>query len=208
MYPQLKKLWTFLVDRFSGRNAKNFTLRDGIMTIPNMITFLGILLTIIYFFQYSFGIATIFIPFFVVFIVLTDAIDGYMADLLDQHSSLGRVLDPVRDRLFTAVLLGNLWILIGNAVLIPVCLLVLSEVLLALEAAVLYHRSGEMPVVHWIGKTRSALQWFLGYLVLVQAYWVGHMFISSIVLIYVMAFASIATYIYYSLFYFAKNRKE
>lgn len=207
MHTLIEKAWTFLADRFTGRNAKSFTVHRSIMTIPNMVTISGILWTIIYTVQYSFGIATGLIPFLVVLIVLTDAADGYLADRLNQHSSYGRVLDPVRDRLFTAALLGNLWIIAGKAVLVPIGLLVLSEVLLALEAMVLYHISGEMPVVHWIGKARSALQWVLGYAVLFQTYWLGQVIVSPVILTYVMAFASIAAYIYYSTYYFARHRK-
>ncbi len=188
----MKKLWVFLVDRFTGRNAKNFEVYDEIMTIPNMVTIAGILWTFLYIALYSFSISPVLIPVLVVLIVLTDAFDGYLADLLNQHSKYGKVLDPLRDRLFTVALLGNIWLIAGNDVLLTIVVTIALELNLAFYYRRYYLLTGKVKEVHWLGKARSALQWLLGFVILVQFYWLGVMYVSPASLVLVMFMASFA----------------
>ena len=188
----MKKLWVFLVDRFTGRNAKNFEVYDEIMTIPNMVTIAGILWTFLYIALYSFNISPVLIPVLVVLIVLTDAFDGYLADLLNQHSKYGKVLDPLRDRLFTVALLGNIWLIAGNDVLLTIVVTIALELNLAFYYRRYYLLTGKVKEVHWLGKARSALQWLLGFVILVQFYWLGVMYVSPASLVLVMFMASFA----------------
>jgi CDP-diacylglycerol--glycerol-3-phosphate 3-phosphatidyltransferase len=194
------KIWTFLVDRFTGRNAKNFEVRDRFMTRANMVTLTGIIWTFLYVALYAFGIAVKVIPVLVVFIVLTDALDGYFADRFNEHSSYGKFMDPLRDRLFTLALLGNIFLIGGVATIYPIAVLVVAEICLALYYRDAYLSTGKMLNVHWLGKARSALQWLLGFGVLIQFYWLGVEYISPFCATFIMAIASIAVYQYTMLF--------
>ncbi len=192
----MKKLfgnfWIFLVDRFTGRNAKNFEVYNEVMTIPNLVTINGILLTLLYVVMYSFGLVISLIPVVVVLIVLTDALDGYCADRFNQHSQYGKVLDPLRDRLFTLALLGNIWLIAGNEVLLTMIVIVLLEINLALHYRRVFLSTGKIAEVHWLGKARSALQWLLGFGILIQFYWLGVTYISPASVVLVMFMASFA----------------
>ncbi len=185
---------TFIFDRFSGRNAHMFQVHEGIMTIPNMVTFTGIIWSFLYLIMYLFGICTYLIPVLVIFIVLTDGIDGYLADRLNQHSKYGKFLDPLRDRLFTLALLGNIWLIVGNQALPAIILLIVIESNLALHYREVYLSTGKIKEVHWIGKARSALQWILGFGILIQFYWLGVVYVAPLSLVYVMFLASLAVH--------------
>jgi phosphatidylglycerophosphate synthase len=199
-----EKVWTFLVDRFSGRNAKNFEVRDRIMTRANMMTMLGIGLTTLYLSQYYYGFWLVFIPVICPLIVGTDGCDGFLADYYNEHSKWGKILDPFRDKYFTFVALGNIWIIGGNTVLVPIVVIVSLELMIALESLVM-SLNGETLEVHWIGKARSAIQWVAGYAILVQYYWIGHAFLSPFFLTCIMAGASAVAYCYYSIIFIDRD---
>lgn len=121
-----------------------------IVTIPNILSFLRLLL----------------IPVFLVLLVLghfgwallliavsaiTDFVDGYVARHFNQVSRLGQLLDPAVDRLFIlSTLLGLGWVdvlpwwLVGVIIARDVLLLILGVVLAN-------HRFGPLPV-HHLGK--------------------------------------------------------
>lgn len=190
MGENMKKFWIFLVDRFTGRNAKNFEVHDEIMTLPNMVTIAGIFLTVVYVVLFTAGIAMFFIPIIVVLVVLTDALDGYLADRLNQHSRYGKVLDPLRDRIFTFALLWNILLIVGGDAFLSIVLLIALELNLALYYRKFYLSTGKVLEVHWIGKARSALQWLVGFWILVQFYWLGTAYVSPFSLVSVMFMAS------------------
>lgn len=81
-----------------------------IVTVPNIITFSGIIFTGLYvkeFLAEEFGNAMILL----VAAFMTDVVDGHLAKFLKQTSRLGKFLDPIRDKLlFTAVVFHAVYI--------------------------------------------------------------------------------------------------
>lgn len=129
--------------------------RDTVFTIPNLVTvvrFLGVPLFIwLVLGEEEYGYAALVLAI----MGSTDWVDGYIARRFNQMSNLGRILDPIADRLsliavaVTLVIAGVLewWYL--AALLVP------DAVLLALS---LYYFRGhpDLPVSR-IGKVRTAL---------------------------------------------------
>jgi cardiolipin synthase len=132
---------------------------DRIATVPNLLSLLRILL----------------IPLFVLLllhhgtemagllllggVVATDWVDGYLARRTGQVSNLGKVLDPVADRLAIAAALVAL--VVRHAVPLWAALLVLvrDAVVLLAGAAVLARYRVRLDV-RWIGKLATfALMW-------------------------------------------------
>lgn len=105
------------------------------MTIPNLITTLRIILTpifIIYLLNEQ------LISALVVFMIcgVSDGLDGFLARLLKQKSSLGAYLDPIADKL----ILASSFVVLGVMGLIPSWLTVIvitRDVLISLGVAVL-----------------------------------------------------------------------
>lgn len=98
---------------------------------------------------------------------ITDFLDGYLARAMNQHSSLGRMLDPIADKLLVGVLLLILaatgrvtdWALVPAGVILSREILVsgLREFLAGLQVSV--------PVT-WLAKWKTTLQLIaIGFLV-------------------------------------------
>ena len=73
-------------------------MKARIWTVPNQITllrlgFLPFFLILILYEQYRWAL------FVLLFVALTDAVDGYLARTLHQKSALGAYLDPIADKL-------------------------------------------------------------------------------------------------------------
>jgi cardiolipin synthase (CMP-forming) len=129
--------------------------RDLVFTVPNLLTvlrFMGVPLFIwLVLAQREYGFAVLVLAI----MGSTDWVDGYVARRFNQASKLGRVLDPIADRLaliavaVTLVIAGVLdwWYL--TALLIP------DSVLLAMSLFY-FHSHPDLPV-SLVGKTRTAL---------------------------------------------------
>lgn len=80
-----------------------------IATVPNFITGIGILLTAFYIWQFSEEKFVFLIPITICLIGISDFLDGFTARYLDQHSVLGKIIDPLRDRLLGAAIIVNMF---------------------------------------------------------------------------------------------------
>lgn len=128
---------------------------DRVFTIPNVLTvlrFMGVPLFVwLVLAQKEYGIAV------VVLVVMagTDWIDGYVARRFDQASKLGRVLDPLADRLaliavaVTLVIAGVVHWLYLAALLVP-------DAILLVLTLFYFHGHPDLPVSR-IGKVRTGL---------------------------------------------------
>lgn len=94
---------------------------------------------------------------------LSDALDGWIARRFQQHSRLGRILDPLADKclMLTALIILNLhpwsaqhWIPWWFATVV-----ILRDVLSSLAAWAIARRHGRVQIVpHWTGKLATVLQ--------------------------------------------------
>jgi cardiolipin synthase len=121
-----------------------------IVTIPNILSLLRLLLipvflVLLVFGHFGWALLLIAVS------AITDFVDGYVARHFNQVSRLGQLLDPAVDRLFIlSTLLGLGWVgvlpwwLVGVIVARDVLLLILGVVLAN-------HRFGPLPV-HHLGK--------------------------------------------------------
>ena len=118
-------------------------MKARIWTVPNQITllrlgFLPFFLILVSYEEYKWGLVVL------VFVALTDAIDGYLARTLHQKSALGAYLDPIADKL----LLSSSFIVLamGKKIAWWLTILVLSrDILLLVVAAVILIIQGYRP---------------------------------------------------------------
>jgi cardiolipin synthase len=118
-------------------------MKARVWTVPNQITllrlgFLPFFLILVLYEKYDLAL------FVLVFVALTDAIDGYLARRLQQKSALGAYLDPIADKL----LLSSSFIVLAMAKKIGwwLTMMVISrDVLLLVVAAVILIVQGYRP---------------------------------------------------------------
>jgi CDP-diacylglycerol--glycerol-3-phosphate 3-phosphatidyltransferase len=86
-------------------------------------------------------------------IALTDLLDGRLAALLDARTPLGRVLDPLADRLLMVV--GLIGILLINRFAWPAVAIILARDLAAMAGFAFLARKGVLMEIDFAGKVSS-----------------------------------------------------
>jgi cardiolipin synthase len=89
---------------------------------------------------------------------ITDGLDGLLARLLKQKTTLGQYLDPIADKL----LLSTMFLMLSIAHIIrwPVTIMVFSRDIIILIVCTLLYATGTMKVFRpsWFGKANTAVQ--------------------------------------------------
>ncbi len=127
---------------------------DRILTLPNLITTIRLLLLPV-FVWLLFGVEDRHVAGWLLFgIGCTDWVDGYLARRLNQVSTVGKILDPVADRLLFFVGVGS--IIIDGAVPLWFAVAVLvREALVAVGTLGLAAAGATRIDVTWYGKAAT-----------------------------------------------------
>jgi cardiolipin synthase len=126
---------------------------DRILTVPNGLTLLRLLCIPVFVWLLSRPHHAGWYPAALLLAALgiTDGVDGYVARHFDQVSSLGKVLDPLADRLLLGV--AALSIIVVGAIPIWVAVVALSrEALVAVGFLAVAAARGRRMDVQWAGK--------------------------------------------------------
>ena len=140
-----------------------------IFNVPNTLSFLRILL--VPFMAYFLLNNQIFLAFLMVALSgLSDAFDGYFARKLNQVTELGKMLDPIADKLTQVV--ATVCIAVKFPQLIGILVLfVVKEVLMSMGAAYLMHKNKKPGAARWYGKAATVLFYFsVAVIVLMDAF--------------------------------------
>ena len=144
-----------------------------LITIPNVISFFRILL--IPFFAVVYFKEELNNNYFWAFIIIlisgiSDVLDGIIARRFNMTSDLGKVLDPIADKLTQAVVL--LCIVINHMVVLPTFIVLFIKELLTLFAAIHILSSGTKPISsRWFGKLSTVVIFItMVYAIIVDVY--------------------------------------
>lgn len=140
-----------------------------IFNVPNTLSFLRILL--VPFMAYFLLNNQIFLAFLMVALSgLSDAFDGYFARKLNQVTELGKMLDPIADKLTQVV--ATVCIAVKFPQLIGILVVfVIKEVLMSMGAAYLMHKNKKPGAARWYGKAATVLFYFsVAVIVLMDAF--------------------------------------
>lgn len=145
-----------MVEAGQGTQEPQSSDEDRILTIPNAITLVRLLLLPVFVYL-LFGQEDRFAAGWLLLgIGSTDWVDGYLARRLHQVSNVGKIIDPVADRLLFFVGVGS--ILIDGSVPTWIAILVLvREVAIAVATLALAAAGARRIDVTWIGKTATFL---------------------------------------------------
>lgn len=128
---------------------------DRIFTLPNLISFIRLLLIPVFFVLYVFFEQKV--PGLVVFVVAacTDWIDGMVARSTGSVTKLGRVLDPLVDRIL--IIFGVIAVVATGRAPIWIMILVFArDIILGLFTINLKRKHGNDLAVSYVGKAATA----------------------------------------------------
>ncbi|MBS3939435.1 MAG: CDP-alcohol phosphatidyltransferase family protein [Actinobacteria bacterium] len=131
-----------------------------VLTVPNLISFARLAILPVVYLDLTSGRL---LRAFVLLVVFTasDWFDGYFARRLDQVTELGKLLDPISDRVLFVVV-GVAYVVSGLLPLWVVLALIARDVLVAGAGLVLLTRGAKPPDVTRLGKTATfGLMWAL-----------------------------------------------
>ncbi len=133
-----------------SNEMKNEVISKDLMTIPNAISFIRILLItpfVAFFIQRMYVAAAITVGIS----GLSDLFDGWIARKFHQESELGKVLDPLADKL-TLIAVGVCLIFIEPYVLPLMIIMVLKDVLMIIGGTIVINQGVIPPKSSWYGK--------------------------------------------------------
>jgi len=188
----MRSIIRFALRRLKG-SARGRRADNRVLTIPNIITMSGIIGTFVYAYLFVTEAVLWLVPLAHLFVVLSDVLDGVTADILRQHTRVGKVLDPVRDRLHAFATFVNLGLLSENPLASRLLLVAFGTELILTALA---YRAGGFEA-HMVGKARAAIHGLCAAAVLVAVYWLGHT-PDMVIVAGIMAAASIAALWFYA----------
>ena len=128
----------------------------GVYTIPNVISFIRLLLVPVFLWLLLGRDNPAGAGWLLVFIGSTDWVDGYLARRLDQVTELGKLLDPLADRLaVAAAVIGGL--ISGDLPTWFAIALLVRELLISVGALIVGVTAGSKLEVRQLGKVADAL---------------------------------------------------
>lgn len=141
-----------------SNEKKNEVISKDLMTIPNAISFVRILLItpFVAFFIAGKYITMNYIPAVVILAIsgISDFLDGMIARKFHQESELGKVLDPLADKL-TLIAVGVCLIFIEPYVLPLMIIMVLKDILMIIGGTIIINKGVIPPKSSWYGKVST-----------------------------------------------------
>ena len=131
------------------------TRSRNMLNVPNLLTFLRLALAPVFIYFLSLGSAApwaIYACFATgITIALTDILDGYIGRRLNQVTNLGKILDPIVDKIVGVAMLVGLYFFRG----LPLAFIifkVVKELLLLPRGIIVLRRGSEVPSANRWGK--------------------------------------------------------
>lgn len=136
---------------------KSLKKQDVIMSIPNLLSFFRIFLIPVFVVVYIFtdSDAINWWPLVILLISgLTDLLDGIIARRYNQVTDLGKMLDPVADKL-TQIAVCACLTMRYKQLFILLIIYVLKELVMITGGAILLKRKRPVPAAKWYGKVST-----------------------------------------------------
>ena len=141
-----------------SNETKNEVISKDLMTIPNALSFIRILLItpFVAFFIAAKFVTNNYIPSVIIIVLsgISDLLDGIIARKFHQESELGKVLDPLADKL-TLIAVGICLIFIEPYVLPLMVIMVLKDVLMIIGGTIIINKGIIPPKSSWYGKAST-----------------------------------------------------
>jgi len=131
------------------------------MNVPNTLSFIRLLLIPVFCFFFLSGPEYyVYAGLALALSALSDLFDGYFARKLNQITELGKLLDPVADKLTLGAVVVCMWLRFHNEypIVTPLfSILILKEALMAIGGMIVIRSAGRMVSSEWWGKAGTAV---------------------------------------------------
>lgn len=173
------------------------------LTIPNLITTARILLALIAAALFAAGQMEKLAALFCVAAAMLDAFDGWCARLISQCSELGKLLDPLADKLIITVMYTVIAVRMESVLIwFLLALMLFREIGVTLLRDFAFRRRDVLIASSRLGKIKMALQTVVGSFILLYGYFAVDDFglpvypvAGALILILAVAYASAHQYV-------------
>jgi CDP-diacylglycerol--glycerol-3-phosphate 3-phosphatidyltransferase len=171
------------------------------MNLPNKITTLRLLLVPIYVGVFLYTDARILATLLFSIAAMTDFLDGYLARKMGLVTDLGKLLDPLADKILT-ISSFVLFVSIGRLSAVPVIIVITRELFISIFRAI---AAGKQHVIaaSVYGKTKTILQ--ISLLITLHLYWLMER--QTDIILQILVWAMTAITLFSALDYLWKNRE-
>ncbi len=132
------------------------TIKNEVFTIPNILSFFRICLIPWMVWLYCVEQAYQAVGYVLILSGITDVVDGFLARKFNMISNLGKILDPIADKLTQAAMLICLTIRFP-LMMMPLILMVMKEAFMAITGILLIRKKGIVRGAKWHGKAATVL---------------------------------------------------
>ena len=141
--------------------------RSKILTIPNMLSLFRLCLIPVFMWLYCVEKDYIWTGIILIISGITDTVDGFVARHFNMVSDLGKVLDPIADKMTQAAMLFCLLTRFPLMIL-PLGLMVLKEFFMGVTGFLVIQKTGKVFGADWLGKAAS---WLLYIMMILHVFW-------------------------------------
>lgn len=129
---------------------------NKIITIPNVMSLFRIVLIPVIVWLYSVKHNYVWAGYLLILSGITDTVDGFIARHFHMVSNLGKILDPVADKLTQGIMLLCL-LLRFRMMMVPFVLLISKEIFMSVSGILIIQKTGKVCGAEWHGKAATFL---------------------------------------------------
>ena len=144
-----------------------YNTQNKILTIPNMLSFFRHCLIPVIIWLYCVEDNYLWAGIILIVSGITDTVDGFVARHFHMTSDLGKVLDPVADKLTQAAMLFCLLTRFPLMIL-PLGIMVLKEFFMGVTGLMVIQKTGKVFGADWHGKVTT---WLLYAMMILHVFW-------------------------------------
>ncbi len=130
--------------------------KKQILTVPNLLSLLRLLMIPLLVWLYCFRAEYVMAGALLILSGLTDVVDGFIARHFHMISDIGKVLDPLADKLTQGAMMLCL-VFRFPLMALPLALLVVKEIVMFVTGYFVIKKSGTVPGANWHGKVATCL---------------------------------------------------
>ena len=151
----------------SLKPANADSTKNKILTIPNLLSLFRLCLIPVFMWLYCVEKNYLWTGIILIISGLTDTVDGFVARHFNMISDLGKILDPVADKLTQAAMLFCL-LTRFPLMIVPLGLMVFKEFFMGVTGLLVIQKTGKVFGADWHGKVNT---WLLYAMMILHLFW-------------------------------------